>query len=198
MTAKRDRAIGEIEREIASTRIRLGHAGDAVAAALAPSHLVEKGAAMLKNFLGPLGARAPDGGMRADPAALALIGLGVAWLVAENIGLLARNHLGARGKKPAAPDPVPQNGNREPRDDGGAGESAPARSRLADNHILLGLGALAAGASLALLLPPTRREREIAAKAREELWDKAEELGHRAAAAMREIGDRPEKIFDDC
>ena len=36
-----------------------------------------------------------------------------------------------------------------------------------------------------MLLPSSRREREVVAQAREDLWEKAEELGHRTAEGVR-------------
>ena len=54
---------------------------------------------------------------------------------------------------------------------------------------LLGLAGLAAGVAAAILLPASRPEREIAAQAREEMWETAEEIGHRAAATVREMAE---------
>ena len=45
----------------------------------------------------------------------------------------------------------------------------------------LGALGLAAGAAMAMWLPTSRREREIVTQARDDILDKAEELGHRAA-----------------
>jgi hypothetical protein len=51
-----------------------------------------------------------------------------------------------------------------------------------------GLG-IAVGAALAIWLPTSRREREIVTQARDDIWEKAEELGHRAADSMRELAE---------
>jgi hypothetical protein len=40
-----------------------------------------------------------------------------------------------------------------------------------------------------MLLPPTRREQEFVAEAREDLWEKAEELGHRASDGVRSLAE---------
>ena len=88
MTTGFDRSMDEIEVEIARTRARLAGEADLLAAELAPPRLVDKGADMLNGFLGRIGKIGRRGGGRADPAAFALIGLGIAWLVAENLGLL--------------------------------------------------------------------------------------------------------------
>ena len=53
----------------------------------------------------------------------------------------------------------------------------------------LGALGLAAGAAMAMWLPTSRREREIVTQARDDILDKAEELGHRAANSMRELAE---------
>lgn len=54
---------------------------------------------------------------------------------------------------------------------------------------LIGVAGLAAGAIVAALLPPTRVEQECFTEARDELWTKANELGHEAAERVRELAD---------
>jgi hypothetical protein len=56
------------------------------------------------------------------------------------------------------------------------------------NPLLTGLIGLVAGAALATLLPATRRERQLVARAREDLWRQAEALGHQTAARVRDLG----------
>ena len=70
--------------------------------------------------------------------------------------------------------------------------------RMEQSPLLLALAGIAAGAMLALLLPTTRREREIAACARDDLWERAEELSHRAAASMRDLADNVAHGHSDC
>jgi len=242
VTAKPEQSMAEIERQLARTRAEFGLTLDALAIELAPRHLVEQGVDMITDFFS---ANRPGGinfgaAGRADPVPLALIGLGIAWLVAENIGLLdgitpwrhsaetgkeARpdQHIADRPSAPAA------DGRESGRGDGwvhraaGATQGAlksifadggavleragdyignvvpsgePARratSRLVEsleaNPLLLGVAGLAAGAVISMLLPPTRREQEIVAQAREDLWQKAEELGHRAADGVRAMAE---------
>jgi Protein of unknown function (DUF3618) len=240
MTTARNRAMDEIELEIAHTRARLAGTADALAAELAPPLLVEKGGDMLNGFLGRSGAIEFGEGFRADPVALALVGLGVAWLVAENAGLLDSLIPGSAADKAAPPAepiaaepiavrpagrPVEPNGGgngwfhqaasatqgvlRSVCDRSGAvieqaaefiahpadsGERVGQARRWIVDSIerspwLLGLAGLAAGAVVAMLLPTSRREREIATQARDDLWDKAEELGHRAASSIREMAE---------
>jgi Protein of unknown function (DUF3618) len=233
MTTDFDRSMDEIEVEIARTRARLAGEADLLAAELAPPRLVEKGADMVNGILGRIGKIGRRGGGGADPAAFALIGLGIAWLVAENLGLLDE-FMSRRGDEPAPPaekfvalpveEPArPSAGDgwlhqaasaaqgalRSVYDRSGAaieqaggfiahpidsGERVrQAGGRMIDaverTPLLLGLAGIAAGAAIAMLLPASRREREIAIQARNDLWDKAEELGHRAATSMREMAE---------
>ena len=57
------------------------------------------------------------------------------------------------------------------------------------NPLLLGAVGLAAGAVVSMLLPTTRREQEIVGEAREDLWEKAEQFGHRAAEGVRSLAE---------
>jgi hypothetical protein len=194
---------------------------------------------MLNEFFGR-----PDaikfGGMRADPVALGVVGLGVAWLVAENLGILdgvipgLGEHLPSEHVPSEHPLPAVESGAREPiksspiseseRDQSGGwfhhaanvtqgafrsvydrsgaviGQASEliaqqvesgqkVRQAIGGGPWLLGLAGLAAGLAAAMLLPVTRPEREIAAEAREEMWETAEEIGHRAAATVREMAE---------
>ncbi|HEY3911982.1 MAG TPA: DUF3618 domain-containing protein [Stellaceae bacterium] len=232
--------MAEIERRIARTRAELGLTLDAAAIELAPRHLVEQGVEMITDFLR---ANRPDGigfgaSFRADPVPLALIGLGAAWLVAENLGLVGGITPGDGGAPPSeagAPaqriaeraEPVldgdvPHTGEgwmqraagvaqgavRSIVADGGAaleragdylgkalpssGSAQRAGGWLKGRHpLLLGAVGLAAGAAISALLPTSRREQEIVGEAREDLWEKAEEFGHRAAEGVRSLADGP-------
>ncbi len=245
-----DRSIDEIETEIALVRVDLGLTLDALAVELAPNHLVAKATTMITQTLyanRPVGS-ASGGGFRVDPLPLALIGLGVAWLVAENAGLIegilpglggsAANPAPATGlgAKPAdqrierivgrtgAPAIDAERGDpgggwihqamgaacgalRSIRDGGGTalerageyldgaaqpgGSARRAGARLIDrierNPLLFGVIGIACGAVLAAFAPASRGERELVADAREDLWEKAEELGHQAAESVRAL-----------
>lgn len=233
MTAESDRSMDEIEIEIARTRARLSTTTDALAAELAPPRLMHQGVDMLNGFLGRSDGIELGGGVRADPVALALLGLGVAWLVAENTGLLDR-WIPDRPDEPAqrtdhmAALPTNETTRSENSegwfhqvasatqgalhtvyDRGGAaigqaGEfiahpsDSTERVRQAGGRMIeaagqsrwwMGALGLAAGAALAVWLPTSRREREIATQARDDIFEKAEELGHRAADSMRELAE---------
>jgi Protein of unknown function (DUF3618) len=228
MKAQSDPSLDEIEIEIARTRVRLADTADTLAVELAPSRLAREGVEMLNEFFGR-----PDAikfaGLRADPVALGLLGLGVAWLAAENLGLLDGVIPGI-GKEPSstadstrepiasagiARDEADKTGGwfhqaanatqgalRSVYDRGGAAighasdliaQQAPSghkvRQAISSGPWLLGLGGLAAGLALAMLLPASRPEREIVTQAREEMRETAEELGERAAATVREMAD---------
>ena len=130
---------------------------------------------------------------RADPAPLALIGLGLAWLAAEKTGLLGGAAAG-RGERPAAPDPeggaaFECAGDHTEKITHPGGPACRAGRRLTDgvmrNPLLFGLAGIICGAAVAVLLPSARREREVVAQAREDLWEKTEQLGHCAADTIR-------------
>ena len=61
--------------------------------------------------------------------------------------------------------------------------------KLSTDPWLIGVAGLVAGAILAAILPPTRIEEEYIGEARDGLWNKANELGHEAAEAVRELAD---------
>lgn len=114
MKSQCDPSIDDIELEIARTRVRLAETADALADELAPQRLARKGVEMLNEFFGR-----PDaikfGGMRADPVALGLVGLGVAWLVAENLGILDGVIPGLSEHPPSEhPSAAIETGTREP------------------------------------------------------------------------------------
>jgi len=54
---------------------------------------------------------------------------------------------------------------------------------------LIGVAGLVAGALVAALLPPTKVEREFIGEARDELWNRAAEIGHDAADRVRELAE---------
>jgi hypothetical protein len=61
--------------------------------------------------------------------------------------------------------------------------------KLSSDPWLIGVAGLAAGALLAAMLPPTRIEQEYIGEVRDELLEKAHELGHEAAERVRELAD---------
>ena len=161
----------EIERDILRTRRRIGRTLDALSEKLAARRLLRRGAAMPSRLFGAEEPAQPDMGarFRPDPLALGLIGAGVAWLVAENARLFRRRRQDAAIAN-----------------DQGDGER-PA-NLIERNPLFAGIIGFALGAALAIVLPATRRERELIARAREGLWQTAEALGHRTAMRVRDLG----------
>lgn len=247
----RRRSPTEIEGEIARTRAELGLTLDALTPKLAPRRLLEEGIDMITSSLpaNRPGGINLGGGFRADPIAIALMGLGAAWLLAGNTDLLIglfQPGAGPTGERPGAAtaDSTARGAERivgrtgapaidagqggqtdgwvhqatdaargalrsirdgseavleragEYIDVGQTGERARAAGSqlietLQRNPLLLGLAGLAAGAAVAVLVPSLRREQEVVGQAREDLWEMAEDLGHRTAACVRGMADAP-------
>jgi hypothetical protein len=163
----------EIERDILHTRRRIGRTLDALSEKLAARRLLRRGVSMPSRLFGTQEPARPDTGarFRPDPLALGLIGAGVAWLVAENARLFRRRRRDAAIAI-----------------DGGDGERS--ANLIERNPLFTGIIGFAIGAALAIVLPPTRRERQLIAQAREGLWRTAEALGHRTATRVRDLGRR--------
>ena len=189
--------------------------------------------------------------IQANSVPLALIGVGIAWLVASNTGLAdrvandervqaARRRIGelagdiriggtsegASGQV-LGPDGEPLTRSDSTRGNGwvhqaaGAARGAITSVRDASNAVLdragaatdlaskassqvteklstdpwlIGVAGLVAGALLAAVLPPTRIEQDYIGEARDGLWNKANEFGHEAAEAVRELADSATRI----
>ena len=67
--------------------------------------------------------------------------------------------------------------------------SSQVTEKLSTDPWLIGVAGLVAGALFAAILPPTRIEQDYVGEARDGLWNKANELGHEAAEAVRELAD---------
>jgi hypothetical protein len=76
----------EIEGEIARTRAHMSETIDALERTLAPRHLLEKGVDMLKDTMqGNINTRWVGETLRDNPIPLALIGVGLGWLLFHNV-----------------------------------------------------------------------------------------------------------------
>jgi hypothetical protein len=81
----------DIEREIGRTRNELATTLEALEHKLAARHLVEKGFDMFKDSLGnDFGVNRSLEFLRNNPVPIALIGIGAAWLIASNSGVVER------------------------------------------------------------------------------------------------------------
>ena len=158
--------------------------------------------------------------VRANRLPLALIGAGVAWLLARNLAASGKDGSAAPSSESSAGGSegwvhqaagAARGALHSVRDTGGemldrvghytddyasqakeqvryVGGSL--RSTFEQNPLLIGLIGAISGAALAMLLPATHGEQEWLGKTREELWNKAEEIGHEAADRVRELADR--------
>ncbi|MBV9858715.1 MAG: DUF3618 domain-containing protein [Alphaproteobacteria bacterium] len=263
-----DKSPAEIEQEIGRTRGELGRTLDALERKLAARHLVEKGIDMIKESMG--GNEALNRGLglvRANPIPVALIGLGVTWLLASNTGVVETvagnervraagrrvtglaSDLGARagaiasdvagrvGMSGSAEEEGEEGGGgrtgsrtgeggrnesggwvhqvagaaqgavRSVRDSGGAvlgragdyaGFAGDGASRVADqltdaferHPILVGAVGAMAGALLGALLPATRLEDSLVGETRDEIWERAGEVGQQAISRVRQVAER--------
>lgn len=177
----------EIEDEIRCTRTELGLTLDALAHQLAPRQLLGKSIGMITESI--KGSRAVRIGfgeaVRANRLPLALIGTGVAWMIARNLPTAGGSAEGHAASSKWASDP---------KSDAPGGSLRAAVER---NPLLIGLVGLVSGAVLAALLPATKREREWVGETREELWKKAEEVGHEAADGVRNLAEHKACAADD-
>ena len=209
------KSAAEIEDEIRRTRRELVLTVDALADRLAPRQLVGKGFEMITQSINENGILRVEIGeaVRANRLPLALIGAGVAWLLARNLG-------SATGQQPLRPgsrgeawmhqaagaargavrsvretgDAVLERAGQYAEYAGRAKEHAQSaggslRAAFERYPLLIGLVGMASGAALAALLPATGREREWVGETRERLWKKAEEAGHGAAEEVRNLAE---------
>ena len=163
--------------------------------------------------------------VRANRLPLALIGAGVIWMLARNLASKGTAQGGAASGEPRPGQGdawihqatgAARGALRSVRDTGGevlervghyaeyadqAKEQArhvggSLRSTFERNPLLIGVLGAISGAALALLLPATKREQEWLGKTREELWNKAEEIGHEASNRVRDLADRKGQAAD--
>jgi hypothetical protein len=200
----------EIETEIRRTRVELGLTLDALEHQLAPRHLIGKGVDMITRSIKGNQAIKGNGAAwvdigeaaRANPIPLALIGVGVAWLLAANFGIAGGSAEGDTASGTGAARSVRKAAGTLLKDAGECAEySKPATERVrrvgrslrasVERHpLLVGLAGLICGAAIAALLPSSRREQDRGAAARGELWEKAEQIGHEAADRVRGLAEQ--------
>jgi len=189
------KSAAEIEDEIRRTRAEIGLTLDALAPQLEPRQLVGKGIDMITQSVRRSELVPMDFGeaIRANRLPLALITAGFAWLVASNLATT-----GVKAEADASPgEPISQPDSRGPiwahRAASAAGSplrgTGSVRRAFERNPLLIGLAGLVSGAAIAALLPAARREREWVDKTRDELWKKAEEIGHEAADRVRTLAE---------
>jgi hypothetical protein len=225
---REDARLSELEVNIRRTRAELGLTLDALTYRLAPHQLLGKGIDMITDTIGKNGIVGMNIGeaVRANRLPLAIIGAGVAWLLARNLApggdagsVVPSSEAPPRGTEGWVHQAAgaARGALHSVRDTGGevldrvghytedyadhAKEQAryvggSVRSAFERNPLLIGLVGAISGAALALLLPATNREQEWLGKTREELWNKAEEIGHQAAERVRDLADRKGQAAD--
>jgi Protein of unknown function (DUF3618) len=193
----------EIEDQIRRTRAEIGRTLDALGPQLEPRQLIGKGIDMItasvsKSELVP---KNLGQAMRANRLPLAVITAGFAWLVARNLA-----NPGVKAEGDASPSaPIPPLDSCSPdwahRAAGEVGSALPdpgsVRGTFERNPLLIGLAGLVSGAAIAALMPASRREREWVDETRDELWKKAEEIGHEAAGRVRNLAEHNSAAADD-
>jgi Protein of unknown function (DUF3618) len=208
------KSAARIDEEIRGIRADLGLTFDALADQLAPRQLVGKGIDMITQSIKGNGVLRVELGeaARANRLPLALIGAGVAWLLARNLGTAGSGRTEravAAGERGAAGAHQVEGAIRSVRDTGGAvleyAGHAKEQARRAggslratfERHpLLIGLVGVGAGAALAGLLPATKRERDWVGETREELWGKAEKVGHEVADGVRSLAEHRARATD--
>jgi len=80
----------QLARDIERTRGELALTLDALEEKLAPRHLVEKGLDMFNSIISQDGLNRSLDAIRANPVPVALIGIGAAWLIANNTNVVER------------------------------------------------------------------------------------------------------------
>jgi hypothetical protein len=172
------RGSAEIAAEIGETKAALGDTVAALARKLDPHALLDRITAMLKRS-----SFGEDGNftamLRANALPLGLIGAGVAWLAVDL--LRGRPEDRDRAKEP----PDIGGGPSEPASTAAESDAPAAGSR---ESVMLGLAGLALGALAGAVLPAGRRESELVAEAREDLWSRAEGLSRDLADRIRRAG----------
>jgi hypothetical protein len=209
------RSAAEIESDIRRTRAQLSLTLDALAYQVAPRRLIEKGMDMITQPMKDNGVAWIDFGeaARANRIPLALIGIGVAWLLAGNLrigrgesaedlgspddgispaaaGGTSRNRVWMHQAAGAARSTAGSAGEQVRR----AGESV--RVKVEQRPLLIGLAGLICGAAIAALLPSSKREQDWLDETRGELWEKAEQIGHEAADRVRSLAEQNAGAID--
>src|SRR5579884_1529298 len=201
------RSAAEIEQDIERIRAELGLTLEALRHKLTARHLLQRGIDMITEAIGEeRGMSIGFNGFRADPIALALLGIGVAWLIAADTARGAiRAVRDTAGEYTGRPVGWLRAAGRTARDRAGyAGE----RAGNLGGHIgeacrrhplLIGAAGLCAGALVAGLLPLTRTEARWVGKGRERVLRQAGELGRETIRRVRRNIDRvaEEAVADD-
>jgi hypothetical protein len=200
----------QIEADIAATRVELGEILGALELRLAPRQLLDRGVGILKDTICAQSNRLSQS-LRGQPLALALVGLGIGWLLMSQGSRRRPSHpAGERvGEGGTVADmtsdispPIdyayargkPIVMNKAPAGLDGAGntldQSRGRASRLMNRHPLAsGAFGFLAGATVALLLPRSAAEERLIGPAGEWLCEEAAGLGREAVERARHVAE---------
>ncbi len=189
----------EIQAEIARTRGDMDATLTAIEQRLTPGQLVDQGLDYLRNsganeFVHNLG-----GSVKNNPLPVALMGIGIAWLMAtgnrkpaylhaekasSGPGMMQRASEGMSSAKDRAAQSV--QGARERV--GQLGQTARNQmERVRDQPLVLGAIGLAIGAVVAAGLPRTREEDQLMGEASDRLTEKAKEVGKEQMGKVQQV-----------
>jgi hypothetical protein len=205
------RGTNEVVRDIASTRRRIEERADALRDRMSTKELVRPVTDRLKATFGAGGEKILDA-FRDNPVPLALVGVGIGWLMLRDSGMLGRGG-DARRSAESALRSVGEGAREAAHSVGDAagamsgkvsdvahqtkeaaqqaraavrrGASSTAEwfdHRLNDNPLALAISALAAGLVAGLAIPVTEKEREALGKLGEQVAQKVLEKGPEAKA----------------
>ena len=193
----------EILAEIEQTRLEMNSTLTAIEHRLTPGQLVDQGLDYLRSsganeFVQNLG-----GQVKHNPLPVALVGLGVAWLMATGRNPPPHGHassgpgLGERAGE--VKDRMTQ-GVRSVRErvasvtDSARHQSERAKSgmdyMMREQPLALGAVGLAIGAVLAAMAPRTRQEDELMGETRDQLMEKAKEAGKEAVQKATDVSTK--------
>jgi hypothetical protein len=208
----------QIEVNIAATRAELGDIIGALERKLAPRHLLDSGVVMLKDVIVGEASRLSQS-LRGQPLPLALVGLGLGWLLMSP-GRQPRRHppshewgerVGGRAgdaqepvavKTPDIADPTApvyafqKSGKGIDETWLVAGDGARntpngrVRGQLGHRPLALGVLGLLAGAAVALMLPRSAAEERLIGSAGERLREEAANFGRQAVERAQHIAER--------
>ncbi len=181
----------QIEADIVATRAELGEILDAIERKLAPRLLLDAGVDTLKGTISGNISRLSQS-LRSQSLPLALIGLGIGWLVASQTTRLCRSQaangtderasgLAAEGCETVAPDGA---GSALDRSSGGL------RGRTDQGPLMLGVLGFLAGMGVAFALPRSAAEDPQIGPVGEWLREQAASLGRDAVERAQHAAER--------
>jgi Protein of unknown function (DUF3618) len=181
------KTLSQIEVDIAATRAELGETIGTLERKLAPRQLLESGVDTLRDAISQ--------NLRSQPLPLALVGLGIGWLLMSQGTRLrpsraahdadqSTDYASAREKSGAVMERA-----QVALDGAGSALNRPRGHAMDAGPLALGVLGLLAGAAAALMLPRSKTEERLIGPAGERLREETASLG-------REVGERAQHIAE--